>query len=67
MAVLKNDRVEVLEYLKRSVERMRQLALVNPDKFGAGTGNCQYPKVRDRVLAFGLLGTYIANTSGCGH
>jgi hypothetical protein len=34
MAVLKNDRVEVLEYLKRSVERMRQLALVNPDKFG---------------------------------
>ena len=33
MSVVRNDRLEILEYLKRSVRRMRELAAQNPGKF----------------------------------
>jgi hypothetical protein len=35
MSVLRNDRLEVLIYLKESVARMRRLEVDNPGKFGA--------------------------------
>jgi len=33
MSVVRNDRLEVLEYLKRSVGRMRRLAAEHPGRF----------------------------------
>ena len=34
MAVIRNDRVEILEYLKGSVQRLRDRAITNPSACG---------------------------------
>jgi hypothetical protein len=35
MGIIKNERVEILEYLKQSIQRMRETARAHPDKLRA--------------------------------
>ena len=46
MRLVRNDPVQVLEYLKRSVERMREITRANPAKWGS-----EMLKVADQIAA----------------